>query len=75
MEQYQLTQQEYRNLKSRLTRAQNTKDPEKILKVAQAALDRFENVGFPDDHFRWERTKDDAKLAISRKGLPCLNLR
>jgi GGDEF domain-containing protein len=61
--------QEYKGLKTALTRALNTKDPRKILAEANRGLDRFEELGTsPDDWSRWERAKNDAEFALQREG-------
>ena len=65
---YTLTQKEYSNLKSRLTRAINSKDPKKIIDAANYADVIFESKGFPDDWSRWQRAKDDAQFLLSRNG-------
>ena len=63
-------QKEYTKLKGRLTKAVKSKDPEKIIAEANHGLQRFEEIGFPDDWSRWECAKDDAKMSIvhGRKG-------
>jgi len=68
---YDQLKKEFPKLKAALTRAQNTKDPQKLLAAAEKGLARFEEIGFPDQWHRWERAKDDAKFAIAR-GLPLL---
>lgn len=55
------------NLKSRLTRAKNTKDPRKILAETQHALEIFERDGFPDAWHTWKIAAYDASLAIARE--------
>lgn len=65
---YTLTQQEFRNLKTRLTRAQNTGDHDKIIAECERALAIFDDKGWPDDWARWQRALDDAKFAKSRAG-------
>ena len=65
---YQLTPQEYKGLKSKLTRAINSGNQDKIIQTVEAALARFEQVGFPDDWSRWERAKQDAEFAKQRQG-------
>ncbi|MFA6239972.1 MAG: DEAD/DEAH box helicase family protein, partial [Candidatus Hydrogenedentales bacterium] len=58
-----------RKHKSALTKAEKTKDPQKMLAVAQAALDEFEKEGiWPDNWALWQRAKDDALFAIQRAG-------
>ena len=64
-----MEQAEYRKLKSALTRAINSKDQQRIVRTATAALARFEEVVAPDDWSRWQRAKEDAELQI-RLGRP-----
>lgn len=63
---YTLTQQEFRRLKTRLTRAVNSKDNDKIIHETTAALAIFEEKGYPDDWMRWQRAKEDAEFAKRR---------
>lgn len=63
---YTLTQKEYRNLKSRLTRVINKKDPEKIIAECQYAINLFAERGYPDDWARWQRALDDAMFSKQR---------
>lgn len=67
MADYTLTQREYRNEKSKLTRAQRAGDPQKVLAVARAALALFEEKGFPDGWYRWQRAMEDAQLELERR--------
>lgn len=62
MSDYTLTQREYTNLKSRLTRARNTKDPDKILKEVLHAEAIFRERGWPDSWANWEVAKQDALI-------------
>lgn len=57
----ELTQREFTQLKSKLTRAKNTKDPDKITKACDEAFAVFEAKGYPDNWHMWERAKDDAQ--------------
>lgn len=74
-----ITQSEYRNLKSRRTRAHNklkkAVEPGERVAAAEAlakecdhALGVFEDKGWPDDWALWERTKSDAELVVRFKG-------
>jgi hypothetical protein len=63
---YTLTQAELTKLRGNLTRAKNSKDPKKVIRVCDAALARFEEVGFPDCWSNWERAKQDAEFEIQR---------
>lgn len=67
MSDYTLSQAEYINLKKALTRAINTKDPQKVIDAARKAKAIFEAKGYPDDWSRWERASDDATFALQRK--------
>jgi hypothetical protein len=58
-----LTQTEYRNLKSRLTRAINSKDHAKVIAECDRAMAIFEDKGYPDSWSRWQRAKEDAITA------------
>ena len=61
-----LTQAKYRQMKSALTRAINSKDTQKIIRTATEALEYFEEAGYPDDWSRWERAKQDAEWKQAR---------
>ncbi len=66
---YAAAQKRFVRFKSQLTRAQNTKDPHKVLVACEAFFgyyDRAESDPFPDDWHRWERARDDAKFALQR---------
>jgi len=54
----------YRSGKSNVTRAKNRGDHAKVIEVCTATLDRFEDVGFPDDWAFFQRAADDATSAI-----------
>lgn len=46
--------------KAALTRALKTRDPEKVLAAAQAAVREWDEIGaWPDDWARWQRALDD----------------
>ena len=57
---------EYPKMKAALTRAINGKNPDKIIKLCEKTLARFEEIGFPDDWSRWERAKEDAAFSKMR---------
>jgi len=61
-----LTQKEFVNLKSRLTRAKNSNDPQRVLKEAEHALSIFEEKGYPDNWHLWQAAKEQAQSAIGR---------
>lgn len=60
---YTLTQAEFRKLKSKLTRAINSKDHDKIIATVDEAMSIFDDKGYPDDWNRWNRAKEDAIVA------------
>lgn len=62
---YTLTQKEYNGLKASLTRAQNSKDPNKVIAECDRAIAIFEEKGYPDSWSNWERAKMDAEMAIN----------
>lgn len=61
---YTLTQQEYSNLKSRLTRAISSKDHNRIVQECDRAFAIFDEKGYPDDWSRWQRVKEDASFQV-----------
>ena len=61
---YTLTQQEFRTLKSRLTRAKK-KGPEAVIAECDRALAIFEDKGYPDRWNDWQRAKEDAQMALA----------
>lgn len=50
-------------LKSKLTRAKNSGDPLQIIAVCDAALDLFQDQGYPDCWHRWEAARNSATVA------------
>jgi len=60
---YTLTQAEYKRLKTRLTRAHNSGDPDKVIAEVDYAMGIFEEKGYPDAWSRWEGAKRDAIVA------------
>ena len=64
---YTLSQAEYTKLKSKLTRAINSKNNDNIIKTCNEALTIFEAKGYPDSWSNWERAKDDAESAKRRE--------
>lgn len=58
---YTLTQAEFVRLKTKLTRAINSKDDARIIRTCNKALAIFDDKGSPDDWNRWNRAKDDAE--------------
>jgi hypothetical protein len=79
MSTYTLTQSEFTSLKRRLTQAQVKlknatasgyqsheaieEAADKLIAEADRAFRIFEEKGYPDDWARWERAKDDARVA------------
>lgn len=61
---YTLTRRDYTNLKSRLTRAINRGDQQKIIDECNHAERIFEEKGYPDNWMRWQRAKEDAEYQI-----------
>ena len=64
---YTLSQAEYTKLKSKLTRAINSKNNDSIIKTCNEALAIFEAKGYPDSWSNWERAKEDAESAKRRE--------
>lgn len=62
-----LTQQEFVRLKTKLTRAINSKDHQRICRTVDAAMAIFAEKGYPDAWHRWEAAKRDAEWAIRRQ--------
>ena len=61
---YTLTQKEFVQLKTKLTRAINSKDYNRIIRTCNEALAIFEEKGSPDSWSNWQRAKDDAEFAL-----------
>lgn len=61
---YTLSKAEYTNLKSRLTRAINSKDHKRIVDECDRAFAIFDDKGYPDDWSRWQRAKEDASFQV-----------
>jgi hypothetical protein len=59
-----LSKKEYRLEKTRLTRAINSDDPEKILAAIEHAMGTFEGAVWPDDWHRWAVALDDLAWSI-----------
>lgn len=64
-----LTKNEYRNLKTALTRAVNTGNPLAVLKAVERFLDECDTRAWPDDWPRWSIALDDAYFAYFRSGM------
>jgi len=67
---YTLTQKELTGLRSKLTRAINSKDNNRIIRTANEAMAIFEEKGYPDCWSNWQRAKDDAEFAKQREAKP-----
>lgn len=59
-----LTQAEYVSLKSKLTKAINSKDDKRIVKTCDEAFAVFDEKGYPDRWHLWEVARDDANQRI-----------
>lgn len=64
MSQFAQLSKELPNLKRNLTRAKNSGDPRKVVIAADAALKRFEEIGWPDCWSDFQRARDDAQIEI-----------
>lgn len=63
MTDYSTLNKKYRQQKSALTRAVNSKNPDKVIKACTAAVREWNQPdwpGWPDDWSRWQRALDDA---------------
>lgn len=64
---YARAKKEMPGLKSKLTRAKNSKDPQKVLAAVAEAYAAFDSWGaFPDNWHLWESAKSDAEFAAAR---------
>lgn len=64
---YARAKREMPGLKSKLTRAKNSKEPDKVLKACEEAYAAFDAWGaFPDNWHLWENAKRDAEFAKAR---------
>jgi hypothetical protein len=64
---YTLSSAEYKKLKTKLTRAVNSKNNDNIIKTCDEAKAIFDQKGYPDSWSNWERAQVDAQFAL---GLP-----
>jgi hypothetical protein len=64
MTDYAACNKAFRQQKSRLTRAINSKDPQKVLAEVHRTVNEWQRAPFngmwPDDWARWQRALDDA---------------
>jgi hypothetical protein len=62
-----LTQGQYRAAKTRLTRAVNSGDPQRIIDTVDAHFCEWDDgdYAWPDDWARWERARLDAEMALA----------
>jgi hypothetical protein len=69
IESYEEINRVHRGQRSRLTRAVNAGDPQRIVKVCEEAFAVFDTYahGWPDDWSRWQRAKEDAEYTIRVK--------
>jgi hypothetical protein len=65
-----LTQKQFRDAKSRLTRAINSGDNARVIAVVDETFDEWDagNFAWPDDWHRWEQARFDAELRIHLAG-------
>jgi len=68
---YTLTKSDLSRLKSKLTRAKNSKDPEKVLAACEEAFAIFEEKGYPDNWHTWNIAREDAQF-LKDRGLKML---
>lgn len=61
MPDYAAMKKELPKLRAALTRAKNSKDNDKVIAACDAAFARFDVIGYPDQHFDWQRARDDAE--------------
>ena len=62
-----LSKQEYRRLKSALTRAINSGDQLKVVKACREAREVFNGKAWPDDWNRWANAHQDAVTELQRE--------
>jgi|RhiMethySRZTD1v2_1073278.scaffolds.fasta_scaffold1235585_2 tellurite resistance-related uncharacterized protein len=62
-----LTKAEFSKAKAALTRAKNSGDPHKVVDTVDKTFAAWDDAGvaWPDDWHRWERARDDAKVALA----------
>lgn len=63
-----ITKAQYRADKARLTRAQNSGDPEKVVDAVEKTLAGWEGKAWPDDWARWLRAIQDVLWMIRFEG-------
>lgn len=68
---YELIKRNWKRLKANLTRARNSKDPDKVIAAVDAAEKWFETNSqvFPDAWPHWQSLRDSARMA-KRHGVP-----
>jgi hypothetical protein len=66
MNDYTLTQKEFVQLKTQLTKAIKSGNHARIIEVCDTAFAIFEQKGYPDNWSNWQRAKDDALFARQR---------
>ncbi len=61
-----LTKAQYRAAKSRLTRAVNSGDPQRVIDTVTAQFREWnsDNYAYPDDWARWDMLRYDAERAL-----------
>jgi hypothetical protein len=63
-----LSNAEYRKQKAALTRAENSGDPEKVLRAVEKALAEWRGKAWPDDWARWRNALEEASRIARRNG-------
>jgi hypothetical protein len=61
---YTLTKRELTALRAKLTRAQRSGDPTKVIQVCKDAFKVFEDKGYPDCWHRWNIARHDAEMEV-----------
>lgn len=62
-----LSQDEHRRLKTKLTRAERSDNPRKVLAAVEDALMSWRGKAWPDEWSRWARALEDAYQARVRE--------
>jgi hypothetical protein len=68
-----ITNEEFRRLKSNLTRAKNSGDPARVLRTVEQAVEVFNTKIWPDDWAMWRVALEDAAWAAEIKAREVLD--
>lgn len=68
-----VSNEQYKQQKSRLTRAQNTGNATAILDAVEKTLNEWEGKAWPDDWHRWQRALHDAYFTFVCQADPFLD--